>query len=324
MNEYLNLKIINILYLGPESGLATVRDTLRSGYEVMAPFARPATVLPLLPKAHAILDASMKVPLRKSELDSALNLKLVVTATTGADHIDSEVLIGRGIPLLTLKGQKHVLNELTPAAELSWMLLMACARHLRSANKHVEAAQWDREQFPGMLLKGRTLGLIGCGRIGQWMARYATAFGMRVVGHDPYLPESEWPATIERADLDTVLSSAHAVSIHVHLSDETRGLVRQREFGLMCPGTILINTSRGAICDEDALLQALESGHLGAYGTDVLEGEPDIQKSRVWQYAQKNDNCLITPHIGGFSPDAVNIVLKFSAERIRGHFASQA
>jgi phosphoglycerate dehydrogenase-like enzyme len=313
-----------VLYLGPESGLAAVKETLGSGYEVLAPATTPTTVLPLLPQAHAILDASMKVPLRQAELGTAALLKIIVTATTGADHIDSATLKERNIPLLTLKGQKQVLNELTPAAELSWMLLMACARHLRAANKHVEAGLWDREQFPGMLLKGRTLGLIGCGRIGQWMARYATAFGMHVVGHDPHLPEKEWPATIERADLDTVLRSAHAVSIHVHLSDETRGLVRQREFGLMRPGTILINTSRGAICDEDALLQALESGHLGAYGTDVLEGEPDIQKSRVWRYAQKYDNCLITPHIGGFSPDAVNIVLKFSAERIRAHFASQA
>jgi D-3-phosphoglycerate dehydrogenase len=175
-------------------------------------------VLPLLPQAHAILDASMKVPLRQAELGTAALLKIIVTATTGADHIDSATLKERNIPLLTLKGQKQVLNELTPAAELSWMLLMACARHLRAANKHVEAGLWDREQFPGMLLKGRTLGLIGCGRIGQWMARYATAFGMHVVGHDPHLPEKEWPATIERADLDTVLRSAHAVSIHVHLA----------------------------------------------------------------------------------------------------------
>jgi D-3-phosphoglycerate dehydrogenase len=202
------------------------------------------------------------------------------------------------------------------------MLLMACARHLRAANRHVEAGLWDREQFPGMLLKGRTLGLIGCGRIGQWMSRYATAFGMRVIGYDPYLRETEWPATIERTDLDTLLQNAHAVSIHVHLSDETRGLVGPREFGLMRPGTILINTSRGAICDEDALLQALETKHLGGYGTDVLEGEPAIQTSRIWQYAQTHDNCLITPHIGGFSPDAVDIVLKFAATRIRDFFVS--
>ncbi len=315
---------MNVIYLGPESGIAAVKDTLGEGFHLLTPATTPADVIPLLPQAHAILDASMKVPLRKSELDSAANLKLIVTATTGADHIDSATLKDRGIPLLTLKGQKHVLNELTPAAELSWMLLMACARHLRAANRHVEAGQWDRELFPGMLLKGRTLGLIGCGRIGQWMARYATAFGMRVIGHDPHLPVAEWPSTIEHSDLDTVLQNAHAVSIHVHLSDETRGLLRQREFSLMRPGTILINTSRGAICDEDALLQSLESGHLGGYGTDVLEGEPAIRNSRVWSYAQTHDNCLITPHIGGFSPDAVDIVLKFSAERIRGHFDSQA
>ncbi len=315
--------VLSALYLGPASGTAAVTTTLGAGWQVLAPETTPAAVLPLLPQVHAILDASMKVPLRQAELDTAVNLKLIATATTGADHIDSKALAARSIPLLTLKGQKQVLNELTPAAELSWMLLMACARHLRAANRHVESGLWDREKFPGMLLKGRTLGLIGCGRIGQWMSRYATAFGMRVIGYDPYLPETEWPATIERTDLDTLLQNAHAVSIHVHLSDETRGLVGPREFSLIRPGTILINTSRGAICDEDALLQALESGHLGGYGTDVLEGEPAIQTSRIWQYAQKHDNCLITPHIGGFSPDAVDIVLKFAATRIRDFFATQ-
>lgn len=317
----MSVATMNVIYLGPESGIAAVKDTLGAGFHLLTPATTPAAVIPLLPQAHAILDASMKVPLRQPELDAAVNLRLIATATTGADHIDSAVLAARGIPLLTLKGQKQVLNELTPAAELSWMLLMACARHLRAANRHVEAGRWDRELFPGMLLKGRTLGLIGCGRIGQWMARYATAFGMHVIGHDPHLPVAEWPQTIERSDLDAVLQNAHAVSIHVHLSDETRGLLRQREFALMRPGAILVNTSRGAICDEDALLRSLESGHLGGYGTDVLEGEPAIQNSRVWSYAQTHDNCLITPHIGGFSPDAVNIVLRFSATRIREFFA---
>lgn len=316
--------VLSALYLGPASGTAAVTSTLGAGWQVLAPETTPAAVLPLLPQVHAILDASMKVPLRQADLDTATHLKLITTATTGADHIDSKALAARSIPLLTLKGQKQVLNELTPAAELSWMLLMACARHLRAANRHVESGLWDRELFPGMLLKGRTLGLIGCGRIGQWMSRYATAFGMRVIGYDPYLPESEWPATIERTDLDTLLQNAHAVSIHVHLSDETRGLVGPREFSLIRPGTILINTSRGAICDEDALLQALETGRLAGYGTDVLEGEPAIQTSRIWQYAQTHDNCLITPHIGGFSPDAVDIVLKFAATRVRDFFATQS
>lgn len=317
-------EVLTILYLGPASGVAVVTATLGSGFRVLAPATTPAEVLPLLPQVHAILDASMKVPLRQAELDSAVHLKVIATATTGADHIDTAVLCARGIPLLTLKGQKQVLNELTPAAELSWMLLMACARHLRAANRHVEAGLWDREQFPGTLLKGRTLGLIGCGRIGQWMSRYATAFGMRVIGYDPHLPDAEWPPMIGRTDLDTLLQDAHAVSIHVHLSDETRGLIGPREFSLLRPGAILINTSRGAICDEGALLQALESNHLGGYGTDVLEGEPAIQTSRVWQYARTHDNCIITPHIGGFSPDAVEIVLKFAAGRIHDFFAPQA
>lgn len=314
----------NILYLGPDSGLPAVQSALGEGYQVHAPVPAIEEVSPLLPDADAILDASMKVPLNAESIDSAERLSLIVTATTGADHIDANALKARSIPLLTLKGQKQVLNELTPAAELSWMLLMACARQLRAAIKHVDQGEWNREQFPGLLLKGRTLGLIGCGRIGQWMARYAQAFGMRVLGHDPHLPHDAWPDSIQRCEMSEVLGNADAVSIHVHLSEETQGLIGHEAFQQMRQGTILINTSRGAICDENALLDALTSGHLAAYGADVLEGEPEIRQSRVWQYAQSHDNCLITPHIGGFSPDAVDIVLRFSAERIRNHFEPAA
>ena len=309
-----------MLYLGPEAARAAVSAELDGNFNLVAVPSERAQVAAALPAADAVLDASMKVTLDETLIQSAKILKLVVTATTGADHIDQAALAARNIPLLTLKGQREILNELTPAAELSWLLLMACARRLRSAIKHVEAGEWDREQFPGILLKGKTLGIIGCGRIGQWMARYARAFGLRVVGHDPYL--KDWPPTIERVALDDLLAQSNFVTIHVHLTPETRGLIGTHELALMPSGTILVNTSRGAIVEETALLDALNSRRLGAYGADVLEGEPEIEKSRIWQYAQTHPNCIITPHIGGFSPDAVEIVLRFSAQRIRQFFSS--
>lgn len=304
-----------VLYLGPDDARQFVAEELGDDFTVLALAAEPRQIAAELSDADVVLDASMKVPLNRDLLERAVKLKLVITATTGADHIDQSFLASRGIPLLTLKGQTQVLHNLTPAAELSWLLLMACARKLRPAIKHVEQGRWDREQFPGVLLKGKTLGLIGCGRIGQWMARYANAFGMTALGFDPY--NQNWPEGLKPVSLPELLRAAHFISVHVHLTDETRGLIGAPEFALMRPGAILINTARGAVVDETALLSALESGRLSAFGFDVIEGEPNVTQSRVWQYAQTHDQCVITPHIGGFSPDALEIVLRFTARRIK-------
>jgi len=255
---------------------------------------------------------------RSIALALTLAMGAVFTATTGSDHIDSEYLTQRGIPVLTLKGQTQVTGQLTPAAELSWLLLMACARQLRSAVRHVESGLWDRECFPGMMLKGRTLGIIGCGRLGMWVARYANAFDMRVLGYDPYIDER--PSYVEKADLARLLAESDAISLHVHLSPETKGLIGASELGQVKHGVILINTSRGPIVDEAALLDALRDGRVSAYGTDVLAQEPNITESPLWQYAQNHDNCIITPHIGGFSPDALSAVLRFTAKRIATFF----
>ena len=169
------------------------------------------------------------------------------------------------------------------------------------------------------MLRGKRLGLVGCGRIGGWMARYARAFGMDVIGHDPFL--QTFPETIGKAPLEHVFSQSDFVSVHVHLSLETTGLVTKALIDLMKPGAFLINTSRGAIVNEAALLAALESGKLGGAGLDVLEGEPDTADHPLVRYAQTHDNLLITPHCGGFSPDAVRIVCARAAEKIRDQLA---
>jgi phosphoglycerate dehydrogenase-like enzyme len=313
---------VKVLYLGPEDGRQTVADELGGGFTVQHVRAERDTVLNEVRAAAVVFDASMKVRLDRPLLDAAPGLRLVITATTGADHIDSAALTARGIPLFTLKTEREFLRGITPAAELSWLLLLACARRLRAALRHVEQGGWDRELFPGTMLRGRTLGLIGCGRIGGWMARYARAFDMTVIGHDPFL--SEFPVEVRAVGLPELLSSADFVSIHVHFSDATRGLLGAKELALMKDGAALINTSRGAIVDESALLAGLAAGKPAALGVDVLEGEPDIRDSRLWQYAQTHDNVTITPHIGGFSPDALASVLRHTAARIREHFAKAA
>jgi D-3-phosphoglycerate dehydrogenase len=306
---------VDVIYLGPEDALPVVQEVLEPLWTVVAPEPTPKAVATHLGTALAILDASMRVRFDRAMLHQAPNLQVISTATTGADHIDSQALAERNVPLLTLRGEKEILLNLTPAAELSWTLLMACARRLNGAIRHVLEGKWIREEFPGIMLKGKRLGIIGCGRIGAWMARYAHAFDMDVLGYDPFV--APWPAQIRRSDFDALLSTADFISIHVPLSDQTRRMLGAREFELMKPGAIFLNTSRGDLIDEQALLKALAEGRIGAAGIDVLEGEPTIDHHPLVEYARTHDNLIITPHIGGFSPDAVKVVVAHAARRIR-------
>ena len=308
------IAVEKIIYLGPPEALVSAREVLEPLWTVVAPQPTAEAVSLHLADAIAIVDASMQVTFDQPLLDQAPNLRGISTATTGADHIDAKFLAERGVPLLTLAGEKEILHNLTPAAELSWALLMACSRQFRGAVRDVLEGHWMREKFPGVMLKGKLLGLIGCGRIGSWMARYARAFDMDVIGYDPYADVV--PDQIRKTELDNLLSSADFVSVHVPLNEQTRGMLGQREFARMKPGAIFINTSRGAVTDEDALLAALIEGRLAAAGIDVLEGEPNIDLHPLVEYARTHDNLIITPHIGGFSPDAVKVVVRHASQRV--------
>ncbi len=310
-------KQIKILYLGPEVGVSWIKEQIGRNFDVLKACS-PEESDQLLPECEVILDAYMKVPFQAARLKKANSLKLVVTATTGANHIDAEYLNENKIPLLTLKGQHEILKDITAAAEHSWLLLMCCARGLRGAVKEVEELGWDRNNHPGRMLKGRNLGLIGCGRIGQWMSRYANAFGMQVFGYDPYL--SEWPDGIQKLPLSALMPVSDFISVHVNLTPDTEGLLSRHLLQQMKPGASVINTSRGEIIDEAALLDGLKSGQIGAAGLDVLKGEPDVKDHPLVKYAKKNPNLTITPHIGGYSPDALRHVINFSCDRITTYF----
>ncbi len=209
--------------------------------------------------------------------------------------------------------------QVNAAAELSWALLMACARRLGPASRHVTQGGWDRTLFPGPMLRGKTLGIVGMGRNGRWCAQYGAAFGLRILGHDPFV--TDWPAEVKSVDLSSLVAAADFLLVHVTYSEATRLLLSSDLIARCRPGAVWINTSRGAIWDEAALVRELETGRLRAVGADVLSTEPEISKSPLWQYAQTHENVLLTPHIGGFSPDALETVIRHTARRIRHFFA---
>lgn len=304
-----------VIYLGSREGFEATAISLAGIAEVQHIEAEPYFVAQALTMADGLLDASMKVRISDDMVRAATRLKIISCATTGADHIARTVLDERGIVVNTLKEDPEVLRNITPAAELTWALLMACARKLKGAFKHVDDGLWVREKFPGIMLKGRVLGLIGCGRIGGWMVRYAQAFGMTVIAYDPF--QDKLPEGVDRRTIEQVVSEADFISIHVHLSEQTKGMVSRELINLFKQGSIFINTSRGALADEAALLDALASGQIAAAGVDVLDGEPDIANHPMVQYARSHDNLLITPHCGGFSPDAVRVVCAHAALKIK-------
>ncbi len=307
---------MNLLYLGPQDLAPQVQSALKE-FKVHWAITE-ADVDRFLPEMDVILDAYMKVRFPQTRLSRAAKLKLVVCATTGSDHMDAATLTEKNVPLLSLQGQKEFLKNITPAAEHSWLLLMACARGIKAAFQEVDRKEWDRNKFPGLMLKGKTLGLVGCGRIGQWMATYASAFGMDVIGFDPFL--TTWPKHIRPLPLEDLLKTSDFISVHVPLSEQTKNVLGPKQFELMKKGVVVVNTSRGEVIDEAALLQALESGRVAAVGLDVIAGEPNIKKHPLVLYAQTHPNVMITPHIAGFSPEALVHVLAFCAERVKNFF----
>ena len=308
-----------VVYVGAEEGREATQDVLGEMAKIVHPKAEPDAVAEALRSAGAFLDASMKVAISDDMVAQAPSLRIISCATTGSDHIARGELERRNIPVRTLREDRDLLNNITPAAELTFALLLACARRLPAATEAGRRGHWVREEFPGLMLNGRRLGIVGCGRIGGWMTRYARAFGMEVVGYDPF--QDTLPDGIVRVSLEELVSSSDAVTVHVHLSDETRGLISADLMAQMKPGAIFLNTSRGAVADESALLKALESGQLSAAGLDVLDGEPDVADHPLRRYAERHDNLLITPHCGGFSPDAVRLVCRRAAEKIRDRLA---
>jgi D-3-phosphoglycerate dehydrogenase len=305
---------LTVLYLGGNEGFEAARETIGERARLVHLPAEPAAVANALKGAVALLDASMKVSITDAMIADAPRLRIISCATTGSDHIDRGEASRLGVAIHTLREDSDLLRTLTPAAELTFALLLACARKLPAALRDVKEGNWVRERFPGLMLNGRRLGIVGCGRIGGWVGRYGQAFGMEVVGYDPYV--AEMPPHIRPIDLQRLCETSDVISVHVHLTDDTRGLISAFHFAQMKPGAIFLNTSRGAVADESALLHALETGRLAAAGLDVLDGEPDVKDHPLRRYAETHDNLLITPHCGGYSPDAVRIVCRRAAEKI--------
>ncbi|MDP7190501.1 MAG: NAD(P)-dependent oxidoreductase [Alphaproteobacteria bacterium] len=255
-------------------------------------------------------------PMDKELFAAAPGLRALVSATTGLDHIDLEAAAVHGVTVLSLQGEMEFLEELSATAELTWGLLLSLLRRIPQAIDSVKEGGWDRDIFRGNELRGKRLGILGLGRLGRMVAEYGRAFGMAVAAHDPYV--SDWSTGVDlRSAAEDLMEDTQVLSIHVPLNDETRGLMDGAMLARLPEGAVLINTSRGAVVDEAALLAALGSGHLAGAGLDVVAKELSGGPSQAFlAYARAHDNLIITPHMGGATVESMEKVEVFMAQKL--------
>lgn len=259
--------------------------------------------------SHIDLQVSREV------LDRAGRLRVINTASTGTNHIDKEAAAEKDIRILSITRDDALLDTFTATAECAWMLMLACHRHLRGAVNHVLEGGWELGAYTGQQLSEKTLGVLGVGRLGKMTVEYGKAFRMRVLGcdHVPFDIDG-----VERVDFETMIAESDAISLHIHLLPENVGLFNEQVFAKMKDGAILINTSRGDVIEEQALLAALENGKLGGFGADVIHDEwrADMRESPVVQYAADHENVVITPHMGGATDKSIRDARVFSAQKL--------
>lgn len=288
-------------------GLAPLRDDSRFEL-IVKPGLKGAELADAIATADAVLVRSATQITRES-LSRANGLKVIGRAGVGVDTIDVDAATERGIAVLTAPAGNTI-----SAAELTLALTLALARRVSAADRSMKAGHWDRKSFSGTELYGKTLGLVGAGRIGGEVAKRARAFGMQVVAYDPFLIAERASALgIERADLDEVLRRADVVSLHVPLTDATAGLLGDRELALMKPTAVIVNAARGGVVREDSLVRALQEKRLGGAALDVFESEPLPADHPL----RSLDNVVLTPHLGASTAEAQQNVALEIAEAVR-------
>jgi phosphoglycerate dehydrogenase-like enzyme len=237
-----------------------------------------------------------RTPFPRTLIERLPNLKFMTLTGVRAPSLDLAACSARRIPVSNTGAG----NTNAPTAELTWLLVIAAARDFAKAERGMRAGRWHDGVAGGMILEGKRLGLLGLGKLGARVARYGAAFGMDVVAWSQNLtPERAAAAGARPVSKDVLLETSDVVSIHLVLSERTRGLLGAAEFARIKPGAILVNTSRGPIVDEAAMLAALQSGRLGHAALDVYDQEP----LPAGHPLRALDNVTLSPHLGYVSED---------------------
>lgn len=308
------IRILNLEPEGYSTQARAILDTLGDVFELE--MARNELLARLADYDVLIVRFGHKID--RALIDAGPRLKAIVTAATGVDHIDVEYAHARGVAVLSLRGEYNFLESVSASAEHSWALLLALLRRIPQAFASVQRGEWNRDLFRGHDLRDKRLGIVGLGRVGRKVATYAQAFAMRIAAYDP--SPLRWPEGVERCEsLAELFQGRDVLSLHLPLTVETVRLVDRDLLRRLAPSSVLINTSRGEVLDEDALLDSLQCGPLAGAAIDVVCGENDpglLAKNALLAYARSHENLLVTPHLGGATFESMAKTEIFMAEKV--------
>ena len=277
-------------------GLETAgKDLLAAEAQVADHTGISAEELTLILHDYDALIVRSRTKVNRSLLSAAPNLKVVGRAGVGVDNIDLAAAGDSGVTVVN-----SPVATTTAVAELALTLMLDLARRTPYADASMKQGAWEKKALKGSELYGKTLGIIGVGNIGGAVAQRASAFGMRIIGFDAWLPADRILENgAEPVSLDELYARSDYISLHVPMTDETRGMINAAAFAAMKPGVRLVCTARGGVVDEDALLAALESGQAAGAGLDVFAQEPPGRTALV-----SHPGVVATPHIGAQTEEA--------------------
>ncbi|MFX1504600.1 MAG: hydroxyacid dehydrogenase [Promethearchaeota archaeon] len=287
---------------------ASAVKALKKDFEVFEQHFSPSDLVDEISDFHAIIvRSSTKIP--REIIEKAGNLKVIGRAGVGVDNIDVEAATEKGIFVVNSPRASTI-----SVAEITMGYMLALSRSLVQATKETKKGKWPKKQLKGTELFGKTLGFVGCGRIGAEVAKRAQVFGMSCLVYDPYLPtEVSAKIGVEMTDnLDKLFEVSDFITIHAWLTDETRGMISKRQLEIMKPTAFLVNCARGGIVDEEALYEALKTGKIAGAALDVFSVEPALE-NRLFDL----DNLYVSPHIAASTKEAQERAGQITAEQVR-------
>lgn len=289
--------MINILVCDPVSpkGIALLQQKAEFNVTVLKQRLSEDELLPIVADKAAIVVRS-ETKITKRVIEAAKQLRVIGRAGVGVDNVDVEEATERGIVVMNTPGGNTI-----STAELTFSMLLSLARNIPQANASMKAGEWNRKAFAGIEVFNKTLGILGLGRIGSEVAKRAIAFGMNVLGYDPYLSSSRAKALqVKMATLDEIYANADFITVHMPLTEETKGMINASAFAKMKNGVRIINCARGGIVDEKDLIEAIKSGKVAGAALDVYEVEPLPKDSPLRSIPQ----IIMTPHLGASTEEA--------------------
>lgn len=268
-----------------------------------------------------ILVIGLKYQIDKRFLDQTPNLKIIASPATGMNHLDLAEVKARGIKIISLRDRKGFLRNVPSTAEETMALILSLVRNIPWAFDDVKKGHWDRLAWRGHQLMDKTIGLLGFGRLGRIVARYAKTFSMKVITCDPNVSEKFMKSRgAKKVSMGELFKKSDIVSLHVLLTEQTQNLIKEKHLNLMKPSAYLINTARAELIEKDVLLKALKNKKIAGAAIDVMWDERSdgghLKKDPLWNYARTHQNLIIVPHIGGATYEAMAVTQDFIAKSV--------